>query len=324
VATTEDIGSLNTRIAYESDWRDFSAYCKASRIRPLPARPRDVLAYANDLRSTYRLKPATVRRRIYGISQKHLGAGLADPSGDPAVRQLLKSLRKSSEKSANASKRPLRFAALAKIRKQLSKDEAIDLRDWALILTGLSTALERERIVALDVRNLLFATDRLVIRLPRSDSTRLSAVREIEIRRLPGDPYCAVAALEAWLDAAVIDRGPVFRSFRREKSVTARRLTGRGMTTAIQQRFRAAGLSDELSSNSLRYGAAEYARYARSAALRLGTLKLRVDGAVVASKTKPAPRLPVRLQRGDQYRHFASQSRSRANEASRTRRAAGR
>ncbi len=302
----DDRGSTNTRIAYESDWRDFSAYCENARIKPLPAKPSDILAYAADLRTTYRLKPATVRRRIYGISQKHLDAGMADPSADEAVKLLLRSLRKSSEKSANAAKRPLRFASLAKVLKVTSGEELIDLRDWALILTGLATALERERIVSLDVRNLLFAPDRLVIRLPRTESTRLNTAREIEIPRMPGDPYCAVAAIEAWLDAAVIDRGPVFRSFRREKLMTTRRLTGRGMTTAIQQRFVAAGLSTELSSNSLRYGAPEFARFVRTSALRLGTLHLRDDGEIVASKMKASPRLPVRLQRGPQYRRFVA------------------
>ena len=305
MACADDRGSVNTRIAYESDWRDFTAYCQSARVKSLPARPRDVLAYAADLRSTYRLKPATVRRRIYGISQKHVDSGHADPSADVAVRTLLRSLRKSSEKSASAAKRPLRFASLGKVRKATSGDGPIELRDWALVLLGLATALERERIVSLDVRNLLFAPDRLVVRLPRSDSTRLNAVREIEIRRLPGDPYCTVAALEAWLDAAGIERGPVFRSFRREKLMTSRRLTGRGMTTAIQQRFRAAGLPVELSSNSLRYGAPDFARYAHAAALRLGTLKMR-DGTVVASKSKAAPRMPAQATRSTQYRRYAA------------------
>ena len=271
MACSDDLGSVNTRIAYESDWRDFSAYCKAARVRALPAKPRDLLAYAADLRSTYRLKPSTIRRRIYGISQKHLEVGASDPSADDAVRTLLRSLRKSSERSSVAARHPLTLSALAKVRKVTAGDDPLDRRDWALVLTGLATALERERIVALDVRNLNFTADRLVVRVPRSTSTRLSAVREIEIRRVPGDPYCAVAALEAWLDAAAIERGPVFRSFRREKVLTARRLTGRGMTTAIQQRFRAAKLPDVLSSNSLRYGAPEFARYLENAAQRSKT-----------------------------------------------------
>ncbi len=305
----DDRCSNNTRIAYESDWRDFSSYCAASRVRALPAKPSDVLAYASDLRATYRLKPATVRRRIYGISQKHLEGGYADPAADESVRALLRALRKSCERTAGAAKRPLRLASLAKVRKVTSGDDLIDLRDWALILTGLATALERERIVSLDVRHLLFAADRLVIRLPRTGSVRLSATREIEIPRLPGNVNCAVAALEEWLDAAVIDRGPVFRSFRRERVMTSRRLTGRGMTTAIQARFLAADLGPELSSNSLRYGAPEFVRYARATAVRLGTLRLREDGEAIASKMKAAPRLVIRRQQGPQYRRFAGEPR---------------
>ena len=137
----DERGSANTRIAYESDWRDFSAYCETERIKPLPAKPSDILAYAADLRGTYRLKPATVRRRIYGISQKHVDAGLNDPSADEAVKALLRSLRKSSEKAASAAKRPLRFAGLAKVLRVTSNEDPLDLRDWALILTGLATAL---------------------------------------------------------------------------------------------------------------------------------------------------------------------------------------
>ncbi|MBD5635490.1 MAG: hypothetical protein IAI49_13520 [Candidatus Eremiobacteraeota bacterium] len=287
--SVDERSSNNTRIAYESDWRDFTAYCASERIKPLPAKPRDILAYAADLRTTYRLKPATVRRRIYGISQKHLDAGHGDPSAHEAVKTLLRSLRKTSE-TAKAVKRPLRVANLAKIR-NVASTELIDVRDWALILLGLATALERERIVSLDVRNLHFGAERLIVKLPRSKSTRLNTARHIEIPRLHGDPYCPVDALEAWLRAASIVRGPVFRSFRREEMLTTRRLTGRGMTTAIQQRFIAAGLSADLSSNSLRYGAPEFARYVRAAALRNAALDVRRNGQRVKT-AKAAPRSP--------------------------------
>jgi len=70
-----------------------------------------------------------------------------------------------------------------------------------------------------------------------------------------GNNRCAVRALRAWLQAAAIHRGPVFRRTRRGDTVDAERLTGQSVALIVKRRSKAAGLAPEqLSGHSLRAG----------------------------------------------------------------------
>ena len=74
---------------------------------------------------------------------------------------------------------------------------------------------------------------------------------------------CAVRALQAWLHAAGIHRGPVFRQMRRGDTVTDRRLSDQSVALIVKRRARTAGLPPALlSGHSLRAG---YATAAASA-----------------------------------------------------------
>src|SRR5690349_16711891 len=70
----------NTRRAYASDWRAFTAWCDAHRLGALPAEPSAVVLYITDMART--AKPATIRRRLSSISVAHQCAGLPTPTTD--------------------------------------------------------------------------------------------------------------------------------------------------------------------------------------------------------------------------------------------------
>ncbi|MCU1457725.1 MAG: integrase, partial [Actinomycetia bacterium] len=74
----------NTERAYRADWADFRAWCSAARRRPLPATPRTVSEYLDDVAA--RRRPSTVRRRLAAINAEHRAAGFRAPGDAPAPK----------------------------------------------------------------------------------------------------------------------------------------------------------------------------------------------------------------------------------------------
>jgi hypothetical protein len=61
--------SINTRRAYQSDWRDFTAWCKTQRFTSLPATPATVALYLTDLAE--RVKASTLTRQLVSMNHMH-------------------------------------------------------------------------------------------------------------------------------------------------------------------------------------------------------------------------------------------------------------
>jgi site-specific recombinase XerD len=68
----------NTRRAYASDWKHFSAWCRTAGQGSLPAAPETVVLYLSTLAET--AKVSTLTRRISAICQAHQAAGLETPT----------------------------------------------------------------------------------------------------------------------------------------------------------------------------------------------------------------------------------------------------
>lgn len=72
----------------EKAWADFVAWCKARRLRPLPAHPWTVAAYARWCESRYRLPD--IAKRINAISRAHLLKCTSPPDRHPTVTRTLR------------------------------------------------------------------------------------------------------------------------------------------------------------------------------------------------------------------------------------------
>ena len=87
------------------------------------------------------------------------------------------------------------------------------LRDRALVLFGYASALRRSELSVLQVEHLVFGGEGVRVLVPRSKTDAQGAGAEIFVAR--GDAAaatCPVAALEAWLAAARLGDGPVWRA----------------------------------------------------------------------------------------------------------------
>ena len=108
----------------------------------------------------------------------------------------------------------------------------------------------------MDVEELEFDAARgLKLTIGKSKTDQEQAGAQVAVPYARARDRCAVRALQAWLHAAEIHRGPVFRRMRRGDTLTEQRLTDQSVALIIKRRAQAAGVRPELlSGHSLRAG----------------------------------------------------------------------
>src|SRR5713226_5121037 len=82
----------NTLRGYQSDWRDFCAWCERHQLCPLPASPETVASYIAECAA--RLKVGSIQRRLNAIAEAHKAVGLDSPTHNAMVRNTMKGIRR--------------------------------------------------------------------------------------------------------------------------------------------------------------------------------------------------------------------------------------
>ncbi len=131
----------------------------------------------------------------------------------------------------------------------------VGIRDRAILLVGFVGAFRRSELVALDVEDVAAHAAGLVVILRRSkvDQEPRGFAKAIPYG---GDTAtCPVTAMKAWLEAARITSGPLFRSIDRHGNVAPDRTSGLTVARVVKRAALAAGLDAErFSGHSLRLG----------------------------------------------------------------------
>lgn len=233
--------------AYRSDWRHFTGWCAAYQLAPLPATPATVAAYL--AAAAGKLKLATVKRRCAAIGHFHRQNGHDVPTSHPGVQAALQGIARQLG-SAPAKKAALTVDLVAKAVRKIPDDLA-GLRDRALILLGFAAALRRSELVALKVNDVARHPKGLLITVRRSKTDQAGAGK---IKAVPRGKLKVVEAIDAWLIAARITQGPVFRSVR-GTAVSDKALSGYYVARIVQKRCAAIGLDAKaFGGHSLRSG----------------------------------------------------------------------
>lgn len=245
--------AANTRRAYGGAWADFAAWCQARGLLAMPADPVSVGLYLAD--HAGRLKVATLRLRLAGIAEAHRLHGHPLDGRHPAIRDVWAGIRR-----AHGCAPVQKSAATPEIIREMVRAAAAQsgmraLRDQALILVGFAAALRRSELVALDVGDVDFRPEGVVLRLARSKTDQDGTGAEIAVPAGAHRLTCPVRALRAWIEAADNHDGPLFRSIHARGSVSAARLPDRQVARIVQQLAAAAGLAAEsFGGHSLRAG----------------------------------------------------------------------
>lgn len=243
----------NTARAYATDWRAYEAWTTALGVDPLDA--RSVALYVGAVGKD--LAPATVARRVAGISRAFKAQGLDAPTQTDAVRRVMKGFRRAAAdegRTAQNRKAPVVGPELRAMLGGLGA-EVLGVRDRALILLGFHGGFRRAELVALDVADVTFEREGLRVRIKRSKTDQTGTGRDLGVLYQADAGLCAVRALREWLDRAAITEGPIFRPVTRHGKISRRRLCAESVAIVVKRRARAAGLdADRYAGHSLRSG----------------------------------------------------------------------
>jgi len=241
-----------THRAYTCDWNDFTAWCASHGLQALPADPATVTLYLSELAG--RAKPSTIQRRVTAISHAHRAADYESPTRANVVRETLKGIRRALGTAQEKSKAIL-VEDLRVMVESLDPVSLLGVRDRALLLLGFAAALRRSELVALDVRDVEFRDQGMVLTVLRSKNDQEGQGRRVGV--LSGrHGLCAVSSLRAWMDRGGIDAGGVFRAVSRHARVSEERLSDRAVDLVVRRCAAAAGLVGAYSAHSLRAGLA--------------------------------------------------------------------
>jgi site-specific recombinase XerD len=239
----------STRKAYGTDFRLFKVYCDGKGVSALPASPETVAAYlATEAQNA---KPSTIGRRVAAIRYAHKLAGLETPTDAEGVKATMRGIRRTFGGARN-KKAP---AVAAKMHSMVATapEGLAGLRDRALLLLGFAGAFRRSELVALDVADLEENETGLLVTIRGSKTDQERQGVTIAIAR--GDIACPVKALRAWLDAAGIEAGPIFRPIDRHGNLLPSRLTAQSVANIVKAYAGRAGFdASTFSGHSLRSG----------------------------------------------------------------------
>jgi site-specific recombinase XerD len=251
----------NTKRGYRADWTSWLVFCQQQNTLPLPAAVEDVRRYLAQLsevggRKGKRLKAKTAERHLAAISAGHRAANLVFDTAHPALRKTLSGIRKTyGERQEGA--RALRTGDIAAMCKKLGLDVR-SVRNKAIILLGFAGGFRRSEIVALNVTDLEFAKKGgLTVTLRRSKTDQTGKGRTVAIVPGTNPDTCPVAAVQAWLRAAMIEdagSNALFYPINVWGAVELNRLSDKAVDRIVKWAARVAGLKGGYSAHSLRAG----------------------------------------------------------------------
>lgn len=252
--------AANTIRAHQSDMQHYVGW--GGKV---PAMPSEIAAYIAAFAG--RLAVSTIERRIATISKAHDTLGVDNPCRSPLVQATLQGLRR-------------KFGTAQKQAKPLIKDELFavldplgdgmkDVRDRALLLLGFAGGFRRSELIGLDVTDIEYARQGIIITLRRSKTDQEGVGRKIGIPH-GRTKHCPVAALTDWLTRSGITNGAIFRPINRHGQLQPDHLSGDAVSEVIRERLAAAGVDPEgYSGHSLRAGFATSAAQAGASTLKI-------------------------------------------------------
>jgi integrase len=196
---------------------------------------------------------STIEQAMAAITAAHRAAGHPNPRDAAPVRAALAGIRRKLGVAPDA-KAPLSVEQLRAMVRALP-DTLKGARDRAVLLLGFTSSFRRSEIAALQLRDVADDPEGLRVTLRRSKTDQEGAGRVVGIP-FGGDPAtCPVRAVRAWIDAAEITDGALFRSVHRHGKALPRALSGADVARIVKAAAKAAGVDPKaISGHSLRAG----------------------------------------------------------------------
>jgi site-specific recombinase XerD len=254
----------NTVRAYNADLKALFAYMADHGMPPrMPVHPAVLVAFiafeARPDGRPGRERPAraasTIDRRIAAIGKAHQLDGQADPTKDQRVRDALTGARRLLATAPTKAKAALALEDVDQMLRGLDLTTHAGRRDKALLLVGLAAALRRSELVALDLADVRFVPEGMLLSIAKSKTDQEGTGETLAIAKGDRPDLCAVRALRDWLDGAGIRAGAIYRRVRAGDRLTDARLSDKAVARTVKKHAARIGLDPELvAGHSLRSG----------------------------------------------------------------------
>ena len=202
--------SPNTLRAYESDYKDFTAFCIKNNFNPLPTNPKILSLYLTNLSQTSKF--STLKRRIASISIIHKLKGHYIDTKHPIIMENLLGIKRQKGSNQKA-KKPILINDLKIIIDVINKDKIKEnrkLRDKALILVGFAGGFRRSELVALEHEDIEFVREGVKIFVRRSKTDQSGEGMTKAIPSFNNALYCPVVHLQNWIYELKNRKGNIF------------------------------------------------------------------------------------------------------------------
>ena len=231
--------SKSTRNLYEKDFQLFSSWCSVRELIALPATHHAVMLFLSAQAQEKGIKAATLVRRLAAIKMFHESQGFMSPTQHQGVKSVLKGIKR-NQCTAPRKKAPATAERIASMIAHCPTTVR-GLRDKALILLGFAGAFRRSELVALRVDDIERTPEgiKITIRKSKTDQDGLGQVIAIP----NGIRFRIVDALFAWLEAANIKEGFVFRSIKKGGYIQEAALTDQNVAKLVKHYAGKAGLT---------------------------------------------------------------------------------
>ena len=196
----------NTLRAYQSDFRDFSAFCSKNGFSAIPTQPKIIALYLTHLSKSSKF--STLKRRLASISVLHKLKGHYLDTKHPIIMENLHGIKRNLG-SRQKAKKPILINDLRLIIKAIDEEKTETknhvqakfrsqekLRNKALILIGFAGGFRRSELVNIDYEDIEFVTEGVKILIKRSKTDQSGEGMIKAIPYFDNHEFCPVIALK--------------------------------------------------------------------------------------------------------------------------------
>ena len=195
---------------------------------------------------------ATIDRRLAAIRFIHeqartvsqLDEEVLSPTEHPMVRRTRRNLARRLGTAPENRRKVLYTEDIQRILTTLP-DTPIGARHRALLLVGFAGGFRRSELVGINIEDIGDRPNGIAIHLPRSKTDQHGRGRSVGILHGEDPATCPVTALKAWLTAASITTGPVFRAVDRHGNVASEQLSAGSVARIVKRAAQQAGLNPQ-------------------------------------------------------------------------------
>lgn len=241
--------SENTKRAYKKWLSIFEGYGFV-----IPCTSTDVVSFLTSIKKTNgeNYSAQSLGQALAALAYAHELKGAANPCNDALVKTVFSGMKRLHGVDATRQAAAIRKEDIIEnIKKPTSK---IEVRNNALILIGFAGAFRRSELVNLEIKDLNFVPEGLIITM-RKTKTNQEGAAKYKNFLLSDSKFCPVKALKFWLEISGIKEGKVFRNIKKNGDL-GESITANSINLIVKKTFNEVETTEifKVSAHSLRVG----------------------------------------------------------------------